>query len=132
MKEKLLTFESGKAKEFFLNKLSFMTNSKELHKNIQNNVDDINIIDVREYDDYIDGHIPFAIHIPLNSLEEHLVMLHKDRINVVYSYCPYCKMALHAAYQIAQKGFPVMVLAGGYKIWCKMGYDTIKTSEQNN
>ena len=34
MKEKLLTFESGKAKEFFLNKLSFMTNSKELHKNM--------------------------------------------------------------------------------------------------
>ena len=129
MKEKLLTFESGKAKEFFLNKLSFMTNSKELHKNIQNNVDDINIIDVREYDDYIDGHIPFAIHIPLNSLEEHLVMLHKDRINVVYSYCPYCKMALHAAYQIAQKGFPVMALAGGYKIWCKMGYDYSDTGK---
>ena len=46
--------------------------------------------------------------------------------------CPYCKKAAFAAYQIAQKGFPVMVLAGGYKIWCKMGYDTVKTSDSNN
>lgn len=128
MKNKLLTFDSGKAKEFFLNKISFMTNAKELHEKIKNNLEDINIIDVRHYDDYIDGHIPFAIHIPQEKLDEHIVMLHKDRINVVYSYCPYCKMAACTAYEIAQKGYPVMVLAGGYKIWCKMGYDTVKTS----
>ena len=68
MKNKLLTFDSSKAKEFFLNKISFMTNSIELHENIQNNIDDINIIDVRTYDDYIDGHIPFAIHIPIDAI----------------------------------------------------------------
>ena len=128
MKNKLLTYDSNKAKEFFLNKISFMTNSIELHDKIKNNLDDLNIIDVRHYDDYIDGHIPFAIHMPMEKLDEHVVMLHKDRINVVYSYCPYCKMAPHMAYEIAQKVYPVMVLGGGYKIWCKMGYDTIKTS----
>ena len=91
MHNKLLTFNSGKAKDYFLHKISFEISPRELKKHIDENIENINIVDVRCYDDYIDGHIPFAIHVPLDSLEEHLVMFDKDKINIVYSYCPYCK-----------------------------------------
>lgn len=131
MKDKTFTFNSGKAKEFFLEKLSFEMSPKELEENIKNNIEEINIIDVRAYDDYIDGHIPFAIHVPLNNLDEHLVMLEKDKINVVYSYCPFCKLAQKAAYMMAQNGYPVMVMCGGYRIWKDLGFDTIKTSSDD-
>lgn len=131
MKDKTFTFNSGKAKEFFLEKLSFEMSPKELEENIRNNIEEINIVDVRAYDDYIDGHIPFAIHVPLNNLDEHLVMLEKDKINIVYSYCPFCKLAQKAAFMMAEKGYPVMVMCGGYRIWKDYGFDTIKTSSDD-
>ena len=129
MKEKTFTFDSSKAKDYFLNEISFKISPNELHNHIKNDIEDYNIIDVRLYDDYINGHIPFAVHIPNESLEEHLVMLHKDKVNIIYGYCPYCKLASKAAYQIAQKGYPAMVLNGGYKIWEEKGFDIIKTSD---
>ena len=132
MRNKLLTFNSGKAKDFFLYKISFELSPRELKKHIDENIENINIVDVRCYDDYIDGHIPFAIHVPLDSLEDHLVMFDKDKINIVYSYCPYCKKAPHAAYMIADKGYPVMTLCGGYKIWKENDFDIVKTSSDNN
>ena len=128
MKNKNYTFNSGKAKDFFLEKISFEISPRELEKCIKEDIEKINIVDVREYDDYIDGHIPYAIHVPLDSLEEHLVMFEKDILNVVYSYCPYCTKGLKAAYEIADKGYPVMHLCGGYKIWKEIGFDTVKTS----
>ena len=36
-----------------------------------------------------------------------------------------------SAYKIAQKGYPAMILMGGYSIWQKLGFDTIKTSSEN-
>ncbi|MBQ8636044.1 hypothetical protein IJ425_07840 [bacterium] len=129
MHDKKLTFDSSKAREYFLKEISFNASPYELHEKIKDCIEDLNIIDVRKYDDYIDGHIPFAIHVPFDSLEEHIVMFEKDKLNVVYSYCPYCKMASKAAYTLADKGYPVVVLKGGYKIWCKIGYDTVKTSD---
>ena len=131
MKNKNFTFNSNKAKEFFLEKISFEISPRELEMHIKSNIEDINIVDVRSYDDYIDGHIPFAIHVPIENIEEHLVMFDKDKVNIVYSYCPYCKMADKAAYIIADKNYPVMKLCGGYKIWHEIGFDTIKTSSSN-
>ena len=129
MKDKLLTHDSSKARDYFLKELSFKMSVYELDEKIKNCIEELNIIDVRKYDDYIDGHIPFAIHVPFDSLEEHLVMFEKDRLNIVYSYCPYCKMALKTAYILAEKGYPVMILNGGYKIWNKIGFEIIKNSD---
>ena len=127
MKESF-TFDKNKAKEFFMEQLSFFASIYELKKLIENDIESINIVDVRKYDDYIDGHIPYAIHIPYESLEEHLVMLEKEKVNIVYCYDYNCKLGLKAAYEIAEKGYPVKVLVGGYHTWHKLGYDTVKTS----
>ncbi len=132
MKNKNYTFDSNKAKEFFLEKISFEVGPRELEEFIKNDIESFNIVDVRKYDDYIDGHIPFAIHVPLDSIEEHLVMFDKDKVNIVYSYCPYCKKALYAAHIIASKGYPVMTLCGGYKIWHEIGFDTIKIASEDD
>jgi len=129
MKDKCFTFDAGKAKDYFLKEISFKTSPNELNQHIKERIEELNIIDVRQYDDYIDGHIPFAIHVPFDSFEEHLVMFDKDKLNIIYGYCPYCKMPYKAAYILAEKGYPVMVLSGGYKIWVKKGFETIKTSD---
>ena len=113
MKENL-TFDFQKAKEFFLEEISFIASIYELKKLIENEIESINIVDVRKYDDYIDGHIPYAIHIPYESLEEHLVMLEKHKVNIVYCYDYNCKLAHKAAYKIAENSYPVKVLNGGF------------------
>ena len=81
MEIKYLTENTKKAEEFFLNELSFIMSPFELKRKIDDDIEDINIVDVRKYDDYIDGHIPFAIHVPFDSLEEHLVMFEKHKLN---------------------------------------------------
>ena len=92
MKENFI-FDTKRAQEYFKEKISFEIQPRELHELIKNNIENINIIDVREYDDYIDGHIPYAIHIPLNDFENHFVMLEKDKVNIVYGYCLHCSCA---------------------------------------
>ena len=126
MKDKL-PFDTKKAKEFFLEEISFCTGPFELKELIKEKIEELNIVDVRKYDDYIEGHIPFAIHVPFDSLEEHLVMFEKDKVNIVYCYNQFCKLGAKAAYKIAEKGYPVMVLAGGYHTWKKLDFETVKT-----
>ena len=127
MKENF-TRDFNKAEKFFMEKISFCESPFELKEKIQNDRNNINLIDVREYDDYIDGHIPYATHIPFNNLDGHLSMLHKDKVNIIYSYCPYCKKALKAAHYFATKSYPTMVLEGGIMIWKELGFDIVKTS----
>ncbi len=127
MKENF-TFDLKHAQEYFKEKISFEITPKELHNLIKENIENINIIDVREYDHYIDGHIPYAIHIPLNDFENHFVMLEKDKVNIVYGYCPYCSCADKAAVIMTQNHYPARVLKGGMKIWEKFDFDIVKTS----
>ena len=129
MEIKYLTENTKKAEEFFLNELSFIMSPFELKRKIDEDIEDINIVDVRKYDDYIDGHIPFAIHVPFDSLEEHLVMFEKHKLNIIYCQSQLCSLAYKTAYEISKKDYMVMVLAGGYKTWEKLGYDTVKTAE---
>ncbi len=129
MEIKYLTENTKKAEEFFLNELSFIISPFKLKSMIENEIEDINIVDVRKYEDYIEGHIPYAIHVPYESLDEHLVMFEKKKLNIVYCYSQYCALAHKTAYEIAKRGYMVMVVNGGYKTWEKMSFDTVKTAE---
>ena len=123
-----ITDETKKAREFFQEKISFMITPCELKQKIKDFINDINIVDVREYDRYIDGHIPFAIHVPFNDLENHMVMLEKDKLNIIYNCSAYCHKAYKTAYYLASKGYMVRVLEGGFKIWEEKNYEIVKTS----
>jgi len=52
-------------------------------KLIQNDTN-ITLLDVREDDEYKNGHIPNTLHIPLNKLEANLNKLSKDKKILVY------------------------------------------------
>lgn len=129
MEIKYLTENTKKAEEFFLNELSFIISPFKLKRMIENEIENINIVDVRKYEDYIEGHIPYAIHVPYESLDEHLVMFEKKKLNIVYCYSQYCALAHKTAYEVAKRGYMVMVVNGGYKTWEKMSFDTVKTAE---
>lgn len=118
--------DTKKAKEFFLEQLSFTINPDMLNKALNEYIDDIYILDVRDYENYIKGHIPYAVHIPMEQIEEHMKNLSKDKITIVYTYCPLCYRAKKAAYILADNGYPVMELTGGFKGWKKRDFDIIE------
>lgn len=104
-----------KAKCFFSKILAFTIGPVELSKLSEEN--NIKIIDVRKHSDYEVGHIPEAISIPFEELEEKLNTLNKDDVHVIYSYDVYCHLSAKAAYHLAKNDYTVMELCGGFKTW---------------
>ncbi len=88
----------------------------------------IKLIDVRRAEDYQIAHIPTAISIPKEELADNLGKLSKEEINVVYCYNEQCRLAVKAALLLAEYGYPVMMLLGGFQTWVE---DFRFTTESN-
>jgi rhodanese-related sulfurtransferase len=77
------------------------------------------LVDVREQDEWDDGHIPGAIHIPLGQLRERL-----DEIPVDVEVITVCRSGMRsarAAGQVAKGGRTVSNLTGGTNAWDAAG-----------
>ncbi len=106
-----------KAQCFFSKILAFTLDPIELKELSEKQ--NIKIIDVRKHADFEIGHIPEAISIPYEELSEKINELNKDDLHIVYCYSGYCHLGAKAAYMLAQNGFPVMELCGGFKTWAE-------------
>ena len=119
--------DHARAKKFFENILAFTIGTYSLKNLIKDKISDIIIIDVREYEDYIHGHIPFAIHIPYEHIEEHIDMLEKDKMIIIYTYNDSCPRAYKSAWILTDKHFHAVTLRGGFCQWKKFDFDVVKT-----
>ena len=134
-----VTKDISRAKKYFEDIISYTIGPFSLDEMIVHRINTINIVDVREYQDYIEGHIPYAIHIPYPDMQDHLKMLDKDKVNVIYTYSDSCPRAYNSALELLEKHYPSVVLRGGFKEWKKFEFDIIKTdsddyleSDENN
>lgn len=128
---KELTNDTKKAAEFFLQYLAFTISPKCLNKMTQEDLQSFNLVDVRPYEEYIKGHIPYAMHIPYDQFDEQIEHLPKDKTTIVYNCSMICNKAKLCAYKLAEKGYPVMELRGGFKAWKKLDYEIIETDESD-
>lgn len=126
-----ITEDLSRAKKFFENIVSFTIGPFSLDDTISRRIETINILDVREYEDYIEGHIPYAIHIPYKEVEEHIKMLNKERVTIVYSYSDSCPRAYNSALELIEKHFPAVILRGGFREWKKFDLDIIKSNSDD-
>ena len=115
MATKLMISDPQKAKEYFEAKMAFTTGPVELERMMKQG-ENINIVDVRAAEDYAEGHIPGAVNLPKDKWHS-LDGLRKDKTNVLYCYSQVCHLAATAAVEFASKGFPVMELEGGFRVW---------------
>jgi len=104
-----------KAREFFLDKVTFTTGPVELNRELEQGAD-IVVVDVRAEEDYKKGHIPGAINLPKERWES-LQGLSRDKLNVLYCYSQVCHLAATAAVEFAGKGYSVMEMDGGFQAW---------------
>jgi rhodanese-related sulfurtransferase len=103
-----------KARAYFESKVAFTTGPMELSQQLESH--SMNIVDVREAEDYEQGHIPGAINLPHGTWDNPRGLA-KDKTNVVYCYSQQCRLAANVCVAFASKGFPVMELEGGFEVW---------------
>lgn len=104
-----------KAHKYFKAKMEFTTGPMELDHMIKDH-ENINIIDVRSFEDYTLEHIPGAINLPRGKWET-CSGLSREAVNIVYCYSEDCHLAVEAALEFTAKGFSVMELEGGFDGW---------------
>lgn len=83
---------------------------------------DVTLIDVRPREEYVAGHIPGAISVPLADLKSRLRDLPASRDIVAYCRGPYCVMALDAVDLLRRKGFRAHRLELGVADWRARGW----------
>ena len=76
------------------------------------------LLDVRDEDEFAEGHVPGARNLPLNSLRAALGSLQKERPLAVY--CAVGGRAHNAVRLLRQHGFNAVNISGGYTTWRHM------------
>ena len=87
--------------------------------------EDAVFVDVRERDEWDEGHIPGAIHVPRGNLESRIENAVADRSARIVLYCASGNRSAFAAKTLEELGYDdVASLAGGYTDWKRNGFPT--------
>ena len=81
------------------------------------------VVDVRRRDEWDEGHIPGAVHIPRGSLESRIEKATPDRERPVVVYCSVGERSAFAARTLGELGYEdVSSLNGGFTEWKRNGF----------
>jgi ArsR family transcriptional regulator len=83
------------------------------------------VLDVRPEDEFVLGHLPGAINVPLRSLKQRLGELDSSQDIVAYCRGPYCVLAYEAAAELRAQGFTVHRLEDGFPEWRAAGFPVV-------
>jgi rhodanese-related sulfurtransferase len=82
----------------------------------------VTVLDVRPPEEYVAGHLPGAVNIPIHELEKRLSELPKRREIIAYCRGPYCLMSYDAVALLRKKGVKARRLEAGLPQWRLAGY----------
>jgi molybdopterin/thiamine biosynthesis adenylyltransferase/rhodanese-related sulfurtransferase len=114
-----------------------MASYRELLQQIKGEIDEIDssrarellaeadaaVVDVRERDEWEEGHIPGAVHIPRGSLESRIEGAVPDRTRTLVVYCAGGSRSAFAAKTLEELGYEhVLSLTGGFTDWKRNGF----------
>ncbi|MEJ2592558.1 MAG: metalloregulator ArsR/SmtB family transcription factor [Candidatus Thiodiazotropha sp.] len=77
----------------------------------------VTVLDVRPNEEYRAGHLPNAINIPLQELEQRLSEIDPSQEIVAYCRGPHCVLAYDAVARLREHGIEARRLAGGLPEW---------------
>jgi rhodanese-related sulfurtransferase len=81
----------------------------------------VTVLDVRPGEEYAAGHLPGAINIPVDQLENRLAKLPRRKEIVAYCRGPYCLMSFEAVAMLRKRGLKARRLENGYPEWRAAG-----------
>ncbi|MGC9408023.1 rhodanese-like domain-containing protein [Streptomyces sp. DZ1-3] len=81
------------------------------------------LLDCRSTESWDQGHVPGAVHLPTARIPGQAGQL-LDRAVPVVTYCwgPGCDGATRAALALAELGYPVKEMRGGFEYWVREGF----------
>src|SRR5205809_1464314 len=84
---------------------------------------DTAVVDVRERDEWDEGHLPGAVHVPRGNLEARIETAVPDKARPVLLYCASGNRSAFAAKSLEELGYTnVVSLAGGFTDWKRNGF----------
>ena len=114
-----------------------MTTYRELLKSVKAEIAEVDaraaqeiegalFVDVRRYDEWEEGHIPGAVHVPRGSLESRIEGVVPDPATPIVLYCASGERSAFGAKSLAELGYEnVVSLAGGFTDWKRNGYEIV-------
>jgi len=81
----------------------------------------VTVIDVRPSEEYVAGHLPGAINIPPDELEQRLQALDSQQEVVAYCRGPHCVFSFNAVQQLRKAGVRASRLEDGFPEWKSAG-----------
>jgi rhodanese-related sulfurtransferase/DNA-binding transcriptional ArsR family regulator len=81
----------------------------------------VTVLDVRPAEEFAAGHLPGAINVPVERLENYLAKLPKRKEVVAYCRGPYCLMSFEAVEKLRKRGFKAKRLENGFPEWRAAG-----------
>ena len=81
----------------------------------------VTVLDVRPAEEFAAGHLPGAVNIPIDKLEECLEQLPKRREVIAYCRGPYCLMSFEAVAKLRKRGWKARRLESGFPEWRAAG-----------
>jgi molybdopterin/thiamine biosynthesis adenylyltransferase/rhodanese-related sulfurtransferase len=83
-------------------------------------------VDVRETEEWQEGHLPGAVHVPRGNLESRIENVAPDKTRPVVLYCAAANRSAFAAKTLEELGYTnVHSLAGGFTDWKRNGLDIV-------
>lgn len=120
------TLNRNTAVEYFRQKLEFEVGPVEL-KMLLEQGEPLQIIDLRTPELYKEGHVPKAVLADFkNNFEQFITKLDKDITTIVYCYNITCHLSAKAALYLAERGYKVRELIGGFDKWAQANFETQK------
>ena len=83
------------------------------------------LIDVRPHEEYLAGHLPGALSIPVEELVGRLEDLSKDHEVVAYCRGPYCMLSADAVRALSRRGYRASRLEDGVLEWRAAGMKVV-------
>lgn len=114
MNSKQVSVDSKEVKE--VKKAEYKKITSDEAKNIMLTEKPI-VVDVRSLEEYNEGHIPNAISVPLETIENEAEAKLKNKDDLILVYCRSGRRSREAALRLIEKGYTNVIDFGGIQDW---------------
>ena len=105
----------------FARRLAVETDVSDVHAALGSGDPGFVLLDSRSAEAWAQGHVPGAVHLPGREIAARADELDRSVPVVTYCWGPGCNGATRAALALAERGFRVREMLGGFEYWAREG-----------